>query len=219
MRLYRITAPLDVEHEACRAWSTGVYSDADYLKQAFGDDSPWPPPVPQPVGDAKAMLSYASLVLWWAMTGPDWQNREKRLQLQSEIGWRRSVFVVPHAVGLPSYRDGIVHGAGVLLRHGEIPPMTLRELILLGVPGTAPRRIDPAGIEAGSLSLRLGPADTYRTATVVVLFDDEAALDRFVARLRTARPLNLDLAAEAGWTIRYWDADDVLQPPRDGWRP
>jgi hypothetical protein len=75
-----------------------------------------------------------------------------------------------------------------------------------------------AGIETGSLSLRLGPADTYRTVTVVVLFDDEAALDRFVGRLRAERPLTLDLDAEPGWTIRYWDADDVLPPPRDGWR-
>jgi len=214
VRHYRITAPLDVEHEACRAWGTHVYTDADYLKQAFGDDLPWPPPVPQPVADAEAMLHYARLVLWSAMRGPEWANRNLKVQLQREIGKSRPVFVMTHAVSLPNDPDGIVHGAGALLRRQEPPPRTWRQQLF----GTR-LPIDPAGIETGSLSLRLGPADTYHTRTIVVLFDDEAALDRFVARLRTDRPLTLDLDADPGWTIRYWDADDVLQPPRDGWRP
>jgi hypothetical protein len=216
-RFNRVTSTLGFEDEVCRAWSGRNVSD---LRQALGDDLPWPPPVPQPIADVVAMHRYAKSALFYDLSDlGEWRNRDKQLRLRSEIGWHRPVFVVPHAVGLPGDSNGMVHGGGVLLRRGDPPPMTLRELILLGVPGTAPRPIDPAGIETGSLSLRLEPTDTYRTATIVVFFDDEAALDRFVARLRSGRPLTLDLGAEPGWTIRYWDADDVLQPPRDGWRP
>jgi hypothetical protein len=233
-----LTSMLDFESEACRAWTGPVFDD---LEKAYGDGLPWPPPVPQPVADPLAMRSLALRHIWRISSPRQWDNLYKQLQLQREIGLERPVFVVPHAVGLPRDPSGIVHGPGVLLTREVQPPYTAKENWIWWGLGKNPRPIDAAGNEtgslslrrgpagsfelvaykivgAGSLSLRLGPADTYRTRTIVVLFDDDAALGRFVGRLRTERPLTLDLDADPGWTIRYWDADDVLQPPRDGWR-
>ena len=214
--LNRLTSMLDFESEACRAWTYPVF---EYIEKGYGDGLPWPPPVPQPVAVPGALRSLAFTHIFRVSSPRQWDNLYKQLQLQREIGKSRPVFVVPHAVGLPRDPSGIVHGPGVLLTREVQPPWTAKEHWTWGVLGKYPRPTDPAGIETGSLSLRLGPADTYRTATVVVLFDDEAALDRFVARLRTDRPLTLDPDAEPGWTVRYWDADDVLQPLPDGWRP
>jgi hypothetical protein len=211
----RLTSMLDFESEACRAWTWHVF---DRLERGYGDGLPWPPPVPQPVSPPLAMYRLAQNHIWRVSSPRHWDNLYKQSQLQREIGESRPVFVVPHAVGLPRDPSGVVHGPGVLLTREVQPPWTAKEHWTWGILGKNPRPFDMAGIETGSLSLRLGPADTYRTRTIVVLFDDEAALDRFVGRLRAERPLTLDLDAEPGWTIRYWDADDVLQPPRDGWR-
>jgi hypothetical protein len=236
--LNRLTSSLDFASEACRAWTSPVF---DYLEKAHGDGLPWPPPIPQPVAVPGALRSLALRHIWRVSSPRQWDDLYKQLQLQREIGEERPVFVVPHAVGLPRDPSGIVHGPGVLLTREVQPPYTAKENWIYWGLGKNPRPIDAAGNEtsslslrrgpagsfelvaykivgAGSLSLRLGPADTYRTRTIVVLFDDDAELGRFVGRLRTERPLTLDLDADPGWTIRYWDADDVLQPPRDGWR-
>lgn len=211
--LNRLTSMLDFASEACRAWTSPVFDD---LEKAYGDGLPWPPPVPQPVAVPGALRSLAFTHIWRVSSPRQWDNLYKQLQLQREIGEERPVFVVPHAVGLPRDPSGIVHGPGVLLTREVRPPPTARELFYHDLLGVKRPPTDPAGIETGSLSLHLGSSDTYRTLTVVVLFDDEAAQQRFLARLRAERPLVLVPDAEPGWTIRYWDAEDVLPPPRDG---